>query len=1054
MSSAKFLLEHFYFGQIVQDGMPVGDAQLLAASPGVTPALAETAVERVRVPPYSRIPEGTWALVRGRDRHVPFVLVQSQLGSSGEGLAHYILPQPDVLRAVGGHLKALASLVEVTLPTFAAAGGALPPLELEHPAPRSVEDQVEDLLTLMTLTHNRIPILEMLLAAIVQGVQLVVQGAPDDFQERLAFVEGILALLPPSARFGVTFTTHSLPATEIDTQVRFYSDDPPPLGTLVYHWPEARLSGEDLSDDYSRFVISQLRLDAELVIQRTTALTHIAGWRLNQGDKLAEALGYAGMRLKVDEALRQNQPVAKDEVGRILAADPTLTAELRLLYADHLMKFSLAMRDMSHAEPVAMLLRANPEMQAPVLRQLNEALNGGEGRLVMETLLQWMANPLGPEGAEWVGLTHRALLAGVAERVQKRDVDGVNAVLLDLHDTGPAVAVGAILPQLGTLVVPLDDTSISENLFLLAVKTLDADAFRDLMNHKSFRDQLPLNVRRAYSWAIREESGTPPEGLLIQMARSFGERWEGLILMRFAELADQNANLEIIDTAALRGLAQLATSAEGVSYARPLLRIVDHFTDEHLLNLAAPGPFFLLQIRLALRDYTQLARSMIHQSALLYAGDRQGEYLKVVGQLFTDTPLDSTSVVLALEGIQQGGVRSVPYVVAAISGLRGRGAAQELDEVAASTAQRLLAEPGLLENVPPSAILALLHYHVDQKETVGIIRAAALVPMSAAHQGKNGIRMMSQMYKMLDVDERTRTASLHLLRTYVREAPHTEARQAVIHFGRELGQAVGTALETTYAVRGIMGDTPLLVYADRIHHAAGLLQDTAVAYVNPRDVPTTGAINNALEEITPKIPLADRHAVSAAMLTIAKAIVVLGKQHRANRPRDENKFVNRLLTGEADPHTSLDVLKAMGGYFARGRRFDVALTSTTTPRLFGGRKSSEFRDAVLATAAVLEDLLRTLPAQAAPALATHQIRAEIESQWSEVDTEQQRIVVRDLATDLQRLVDVIAYLETNGEAAVADDNSGISRQLNSGRRRPKSALELYRYLAAYFRARG
>lgn len=1054
VSAAKFLLEHFYYGQVLRDGKPEGDAQLLAASSGVSRELAATAVERVLLPPHSQMQPGAWALVRGRDRQIPFVLVQSQHGSAGQLIAHYILPQPDALRAVGGNLQSLAAVVVQPPPDFGTTGAVLDLLELPQFAPKSVEAQVDDLLNLMTITENRIPTLELLLAAIVQGVQLVVQGAPPDLKERLMFIEGILALLPASARFGVTFTTHSLPTTDIDTQIRFYSDDPTPLGTLVYHWPEARLTGEELADDYSRFVISQLRLDAELVIQRTTALTHIAGWRLNQGDKLADALGYAGMRSKVDEALRNRQPVSKDEVGRILAADPTLTPELRLLYADHLMKFSLAMRDMTHAEPVALLLRANPEMQAPVLRQLVDALEGGEARLVLETLIGWMSNPLGPEGDEWVRLTHRALLIRLDETVKAHDIDGTNAVLLDLQEFGAALAVGRVLPQITTQILPLNETSVAENVFLVAIKTLDSEQFRALMSARAFRDQLPLLVRRAYGWAVHDEIGTAPDGILMEVAQHFGERWEALILLRFAEIAERSGRLDLVDAAALRGLAALAMSPEGAAYVKPLIQIVDQFKDETITQLAAPGPYFLLQIQLVLRDYEALARNMIRQSALLYPGDRQDEYLRVVAQLFAETRLDPASAVLALEGIKRGGVRSVPYVVAAISVVRGHAPTKELDEVAEATAHLLFGERALLEVVPPAHILGLLNYHIRQQDTVGIIRVAALVPLSAAHQGKNGLKMMSQMYKMLDIDARTRTAALQMLRTYVREAPSEEARRAVTTFGKELGQPVGEALETTYALRGLMGGADLLTFADRVHQAAGFLQDTTAAYVNQRDVPTTGAINNALEELTAKIPLADRHDVAAAMLTITKAIVALGRQYRANRPRDENKFVNHLLTGEANPRSSVDVFRAMGGYFARGRRFEVALGGAGSVRIFGTRTSSEFRTAALATAALLEDLLRTLPAVGVPELKTAQIRADVESQWSEIDTGQQRAVVRDLATDLQRLVDLIAVLETSGDAAVADDNSGVSRQLNSGRRRPKSTLELYRYLAAYFRARG
>ncbi len=1054
MASAKFLLEHFYYGQIVSHGKPDGNPRLLAASPGVSPELAALAVERVVLPPLIRAHKGAWALVRGRDKQIPFLLIQSQQGGAGQTISHYIFAQPDALRAMGGNLKALSAVVQDQLPIFEKAGAAVPLLELPQGEPPTIEAQIDDLLDLMTYTANKTSIIESLLAAIVQGVQLIIQGAPDDLNMRVSFIEGLLALLPPSARFGVTFTTHSLPTTEIDTQIRFYSDDAAPTGTVIYNWADARVTGEEISDDYSRFIISQLRLDAELVSKQTAALTHIAGWRLNRGDKLAEALGYASSRTRIDEALLNAQPVSKDEVGKILAEDPTLTEELRVTYADHLMKFSLAMREMSHAEPVAMLLRANPALEQSVLKQMEDALNEGQSDLVYDTLAQWMSNPLGPEGTAWVDLTHRALLAQLRDLIKERDTDEINTLLVKMQDTGAEVGLGRVFAQIISLAFPLNEPTINENLFLLAVKTLSPEDFKKLMDARTFREQLPLPVRRAYGYVSGEETGAPPAGILMNIASEFGERWESLILMRFAEIARQNERIDLLDAAVLRGLAQYATTPDGNVNAAQILRLANAFDESALFKLQNPGAFYLLQIRLALSEYEELAYQMLKQSSLLYRGDKQGEYLKVVERLFTETSLASADVPTALMGINSAGVKSVPYIIASISALKGKPASPDLDSVAEKTAQILFADRQLLEVVPPTEVLTLLSYHVRQEDVVGTIRAAAVVPLSAAYQGTNGIKMMSQMYKQMDWSDKTRTAGLQMLRAFVREAEDEEARKAVVYFGKELGAVVGRALETTYAFRGLMGGTNILAFAERIHLAAGFLQDTATLYVtDPRNHPTTGALSNALDDLPGSMSVEDRKVISKALITLIKAVVVLGRQYRANRPRDENKFINRLLTGEADPRSSLDVFKAMGGYFARGRRFDVSLTGAPSSDLFNGRSGEEMRDSILAAATLLEDTVRTVAPSNAPTLLTAEIRAEVESQWSEIDTEKQRLFVRNLATDLQRIVDITAYLEANGDASIVEDSSVLSKRINGGRQRPKSTLEMYRFVAAYYRAR-
>jgi hypothetical protein len=573
------------------------------------------------------------------------------------------------------------------------------------------------------------------------------------------------------------------------------------------------------------------------------------------------------------------------------------------------------------------------------------------------------------------------------------------------------------------------------------------------MNTRAFLEALPLPVRRAWVVADDEIASTAPPGLLMNMARDFGSAWEAQVLLRFAEIARQKNRLDLIDAAALRGLALLATSPEGGAYLEPLVRLVDSFNDEALQALAAPGPDDLLQIRLALGDYDGLAKAMLKQSALLYRGEKQVEYLRVVERIFSETPLNEAVVGAALDGISRGGIKSVPYIVASIGLLKGQTPSSELDHVAEATVQLLMQDRLLLESVPPANVLAVLNYFIQRKDVVGAIRAAALIPLSAAYQGSNGIRIMSQMYKLMGSDDKTRTAGLYMLRAFVREASDEEAQRAVVYFGRELGESVARALETTYAFRSLMGGLDLLAYAERVHLAAEFLQATASAYMDARNTPTTGAITNVLDDLISTIAVGERRLLSKTMVTLLKAVVLLGKQYRTNRPRDENRFVNRLLTGEADPRSALDVFKAMGGYFARGRRFDVTLGNGSL-RIFNERTGDDLRDSLTATAALLEDLIRTLPLAKPPTLQTTEIRAEVESQWSQVEVEQQRAVVRDLANDLQRIVDIIVFLEANGDANVAEDTSAASKRLNSGRQRPKSTLELYRFMAAYFRARG
>jgi hypothetical protein len=430
VSTANFLLEHFYYGQQVRGGKIQGEPMILARSAGISEDLAMQIMKRVTLPPLIHSENAAWALVKGRHRNFPFLLVQAQIGEASQVTLHYIVAPSNVLKSFGGNINTLKEVVQDKLPDFYFPDHNLPLLELPQAEYPTEEVQINAILELMMVTKNRMKLIETLLASIIQGTQLVIQGAPANLPKRLAFIQGLLSLLPPSARFGVTFTTHSLPVTDIDTQIRFFSDDQPPEGVVTFNWRKAEVSGETAKDDYSRFIVSQLRLDAGLVIKHNSAVAAIAGWRLNQGDKLAGALGYASNRLRTDEALRNHQPVNKNEVGKILAEDPTLSDEMRILYAQHLVKFSLAMEDMQYNTAIAPLLGNNPQLQQNVYAQMNTALHDDQAWLICDTLMEWVSHPDSPKDKKWLDLTHKAILATFKELVDDQDID---AGQLDLN---------------------------------------------------------------------------------------------------------------------------------------------------------------------------------------------------------------------------------------------------------------------------------------------------------------------------------------------------------------------------------------------------------------------------------------------------------------------------------------------------------------------------------------------------------------------------------------------------------------------------------------------
>jgi hypothetical protein len=1050
VSTVTYALEHFYYGQSLEQ--PTPEPQVLAKSQGVVNEQIEEAIENALVP-AADTPTGSWALIRGRQA-LPFVMVQAQTTPTKQTLWHFIIMPTDVLRAIGGNLKAIIGLSQVQMPNFQKPDSKLQQLLVDHPPLISTDEQIDDILELMSYTHNQIDIIEALLAGIVQGVPVVVQGAPNDLETRVQFIQGLLALLPPSARFGVTFATHTLESTKIDTQIRFFGGEKLSRQTLIYGWQKGKLGGNIVADSYSHFVASQLRLDAELVSQQTRGLTAVAAWRIKRGEGLADALGYASYRLKLDNALINNQPVETADVSKVLAEDPTLTDDLKIAYTHHLLAFALALGDMQHADPIAPMLRQNLDLERAIETQFDDAIKEGKSLLVYDALSRWMANPLGPTGTHWVDLTHRAILAHMHTLVQKRDLKAINAFLEQIHRANPGLEIGKIIPRVIEMVLPLSvlDRDLNLTVFLIAVNYLESDVLRRLISAQKFTAQLPPTLSRLAPYLTGEDAGMAPAGLLLSAASDFGDEWRDPVLIRLAESAIRAKRPDIVDTQALGGMVGLIGTTWGVQYSQTLNWIAIMLcNDETLTRLELPGPTYLLRLLLASGGYKDVANEMLHQARVLYPGEAQADYVAMVQRLFAETPIPIQQMPNALKALNEAGVKSLPLLMAYIGILEAHSWSSALDRIAQQATAMLLDNSNIAKVIPASAMIALLKFHISRKDVDQTIRVAGVMPQVAIREGSRGINLIGRMYKLMDWDEKVHIAALELLRRYIRIAPDADARKAVTAFGREFGAAIQQAVETSYAMRRMLDNLDLVEYGDFLHATAEFLYDTALTYADKGKIPTVGALMNSLDSLGGGLSSPDRVTLANELNQVGKAILELGKPWQA-RTRELDQHIENLLQGRKDPTSALDVFWIVAGYLARGKRQPMKLQRVLSQHVFGDRTAPSVLDDTRIVSAVLQSALTAFPANRKITISAESIRNEMDSLWGDIPLEKQREIVRDLSSDLQRVGELCYLIAAAGNPKAMEDGS-FARKLEEASQQPKSALEMYRFVSGYFRAR-
>jgi hypothetical protein len=1048
-----YALEHFYYGQLIVGGKPQGEQQLLACTSGITGAHVTEALQEARIPPHPDTPEGSWALVRGKT--IPFFLVQAQLVDGGQPMRHYFLPPVDVLRSLGGNLTALRSLVQAKLPTFEKAGELLPFATLPQKGIPSAEQQTEALLSLMSAARDRPNVIEALLAALVQNVVIIIKDAPPNLAARVRFVEGLMALLPPPARYGVTFATHTTAAVSLDAQIRFFNEDEPPPNALVYHWGASDVEGNKVKDEYSRFIKSQLWLDTSLVIQQTNALTAVAAWRIRQGDKLSDALKYASYRLKIDDALASGLPVESADVAKILAEDNTLSEELRALYVKHLMAFALAIDDAGQADLLATVVRGQPDLERIILSQMGDALAVGKADRVYNRLTRWMNSPLGFRGMFWIELLHRAALAYADMLVRNKDVEGLNRLLQHVRTLSPDVQIDAIIPQLIQAALPLRGQSqaLSLTIFALAAQSLTTERWQKFL---SLRQALPLprplQHLLAYLNASPTDTDPVPSGLLSKVVAGFTEEWRPLMYIRLSEAAILFGRFSLLDEPTLGGLAEAAITSWGDQHDSALRWIVRNVSvDELLPTLGTEGGRHILRILLARRAYEDLASELLRQVRILYPAEKQLDFASMVLRLFTETPFPLEHVPSALKILSGKGVKPLPLAMAYFGSLDQHDWSTALNGVVAELAALVISNPLIIEAIQPELLLKLLNYYAQVRDTGPVNRLLMVLAVTAGQRGAAGIQAMLRMYEMLDWSEDVRQAAMEGLRHFVRRSPDSTARQAVHKLGVELGKEVRRNLEATYLLQRLMGGMVLPDFAETLHIAADFLYDTAVTFIDKNKLPTLTMLVNDLDSLNGGLAAEDRAALSESILEFGRLIALLAGRHRSVRSRESDEQIEALLTGQGNAQSVLDVFRIMGGYLAQGRRVGIKTDKSTEGHPLNERAAHLLLRDLQQMNRMLRTAIRAFPANEKIAIGADVIRAETESLWGEMTLADRRATVRDLAIDLQRVADLAMLVTDRGDGKVLQEDSALGKRLDMLRQRPESTLEFYRLMHGYFK---
>lgn len=1048
--SQTYHLDRLYYGVLVDENQQQSSRPgVIARTASVTPAqIAECLRVGQILPPASKDASadmpGTLALLQSNTTN--FILTKAQRSDAGYPQIMYVLVPREVIRQLGGNVLMFRALGLAPMPAFVSASADLPPFEFRAPPPPERENQLDALFDLMLFCQDSLPIIEGMLAALVQGWPLVISNSPRSITQRLQFVQGLLSLLPVPARTGITFATHVTDPAASPAQLMFAARVDGAEGTLVYDWARGELLTKPPRDAYSRYIISQLRLDPSLVVDQTEELARTTVWRAMQRERLSSVLAWVARRAAVDRTVRDGQPADRALVASILREDPTLSPEARLAYVRHLLAFALALREPDSADVIPVVATTHPAIVETVSEQLRAACDQGHASLVYEMLSRWLLNIPEAAALPWHDVLHYAAEKRFEALLSEDDLAPAQDFLIGMQNAHPALHMQQALPQLFRAAQPIarENGNLAHAMLVLGAEVLPAASFQQLLSDPALIQHFPPDFRAAIGTLLGEARPTA-SGTLERAGKVFGDIGP-LMTARLAEWAVYQQRTDLIDAACLGAVLALARSSRG---APPALveHITRDFTDlPQFLHLAPPGHQTLIELLFQMRQPDRAISLLERCQNELFGSERLNEFTRFAGNLAQSLTLPTSDLIAALERLDGSRLRPEPRAAMLQSALRGQQWREDLDYAAQRLTAMLAERPPLIRVVGAENTLKLLSYQVRVENGLSALRVGTALTQEALHEGSASIPLMAQMWHVIAWNSGMAQAVLELLRRYVRGIPLEDAPRALRYFEREIGLDPARELHATILVRRIIGEQTLPEFVESVCLAAALLTDLAATYHADKVHPPLHRLRRDIDQMTGNLTDSQRQQVSRNTLALTQQVYELGQQRTRRALRQPAH--PQLIEGTIMPRSGVDFLRFAGGHFARHIQLPLILDREEMAHLFGSRSAAMF----LRETTIITQLLSRLQAAfrvGNDAVTPEALQAELESLWNTLPAATQHHLHDDFAVACQQLAEVITLISERSSDRVLG-SSGFSRQLDAGQRQPHTALEALRWISGYF----
>ncbi len=838
-----------------------------------------------------------YGLFTGPDDTSAFV--RASRTGSGSPIWAFLLAPRRVLEALAGDFTPLHALAQSALP-----GDLVPPhidrTVLQNPTPWPA-DQRQAVVERFLAARGGADDLWSLLGMALQERGVMIYGAPLGDSDRLQIVQAISALVPPSARPLLTFTTNR--AAEMPSNARIaFGGREVTTGRWVAEWDlPGRLPTGAQAAPYVALLQTLWTGSVDALLDAVESMEPIAR-RFADGRPVSALLTAIAERCSLDRRVTQGEPVAPEALRQAMR-EMSPSGELGQQYYARLLDHAMDARDTDSAVLVARAMDADPALDAALSQRL-EAMLTEQPDAVYAFVRARVASGDQASG-RWLERLAEAASAALSIAIADGDAEIVRSWIRLLAREPLSYGLTPALTHGLFEAAPLarSNPDLARSMLVVAAKR-DPAALDPLLNDREFQASLPPGLRDLLF-------GSPSES--FQTALSYGVE---LVLAGLSRAADQRRP-ELFSPEAIDLLWNLAFGSQAVQVAEP---ISAQKTLGRLVAdpswLSADGLTALLgEVLRARRD--DLFQKSIH--ALSAAPDWPERSEQVLADALIASDRSGGEIVALLGTLVSAGLISEPAALAvSVALLDERGWNVDLLPLASQTAR------GAQRNLPihPNVLWRLLDLGRAARDEAITRDSARRMTANLEAQADDAefAASFGRLVEAVRWNGPTTTWVLGWWRTFARALPTARLARFDKSFEgqRELDEARATA-GTLLAFRRMLGKRSLAQFAGDVAAALAMLQSLDEAYepAARREAGFDAEVMRAeLEAQGAALKPAEAHLLANNLAALAQLIGELGDA-RTRQALLRREDADQLLThGEADPHGGVDTLKWISGYFA------------------------------------------------------------------------------------------------------------------------------------------